>query len=231
MRARTMGLSVGLMSVLSIGCGSSSSDTGPSPSGSTGPTGATGPTGSSTCSMTVTGDAASGVGTFTLPCGFPIDVANGLETVGPAVEKTYSVGLPVDQASILVIGQFPAGVLKGTGFNAIGSGTLPVGTLTEATAQAAQVELLINYAEVPQATTSKAWLAYNDLSGQRGGSFTLTVSSAVPTALTACDSIFSPFAAHACLQVHGTLHAVLVPATNVTPPNVAAGTVTLDVAF
>jgi hypothetical protein len=178
--------------------------------------------GASNTGITISGDAASGVSDTNIPCGYPKSITGGL-TIGPAVEyETFGA------SEVILLGQFPA-VNKAALVEVVSAGaTLP---LTQVTQQTSGMNITFGYSEPPA-----SWVASSNSSGANG-SFTLELSSATTTDLTACDSSYLGVStgtivhATTCQLVHGTAHAVLVPPVISGVTNPAKGTVTMDVSF
>jgi hypothetical protein len=184
------------------------------------------------CTLTITGDAASGIGSNSVPCGYITTTAP--ITFGRPVEVTaMSNGVPMG-AAVFLFGDFRAPAVDKIAVwqaNSIAPSsmapmlTLPVGTtFTDLNAKALGLNS-VDFSYGENALTPKP-------SGWAGGTFSFQLTSATPTAATDCYSYFGYDATYVkdCYLIHGTAHAVLVPSATL-PNNAAKGTVTLDFVF
>jgi hypothetical protein len=206
------------MAPLAMGCGGS---TGSPAAGGGGLTG---------CTVAVSGDAASGVGAATVPCGFPKDILT--VTAPVAFDVTITVaGSSTRGIGIALLGPRSVDLPN----MSIGAGlgaplSVPV-TLTE---QDLPSSVGGTSGALYSRSSSAVWLAApRSTTTAARGSYTLHLDSATATDLADCASsveITSLYPATACFRVHGSAHAVLVPFSSL-PGNTAAGTVTLDWTF
>lgn len=207
-----------LLIALGVGCGGGA--------GGTAAGGGGGGGGSGNCTMRLQGDAASGVAAATVACGYPRSFdLNGI-VLGPVVASTIS-NSGVTFTSVPITATYPLSAGKSASFNIVDN-PLRLGTYTESSGPAgSHAAPGFSYVQNANTSTLQMWVA-----AQAFGSFTATLTSTAPTALSDCEQFgLDPAVIQGCSRAHGTLHAVLVPATDTTPANHAAGTVTMDVTF
>jgi hypothetical protein len=186
--------------------------------------------------VTITGDAASGIGSNSVACGY---VQTTAPTFGRPAEVTVMFNNVPIGAYALLYGEFGAQAGdKSASWIASSLApllTLPVGTsLTDLNAKALGLNnVAFNYAEKILTATPSGWAAdWFQGTLTPGSTFSFQLTSATPTAGTDCYSYFGYDATTVkdCYLIHGTAHAVLVPLATM-PNNSAKGTVTLDFVF
>jgi hypothetical protein len=173
--------------------------------------------GATACTITVSGDAASGVASGTFPCGSIVSVQRDIgapvmvtsDLLG-FVSTTVLMGTPLTSGAPIVV-------------NISFTGASIPSTFTEQLAfTAAAVSL--QYTEHPfDVSRVKTWGASNTPLGTLSVQLTPTA-----TALSNCSSLVG--AVTGCSFIHGTMHAVM-PADPGQFQNHATGTVTIDVTF
>ena len=209
-RSRLRSLLPALSAVILWSCGSSNG--GSSGNGGSDGGGSTGSSGG--CTVTVSGDATSGVSQKQWACGWSKD----LTTNSDPVEYTISLYSGMTLWGPTFQGPEHAGFtfLSTTPMTAPMHVALQNGT-TQYTPAASY--------SVPTGPQVWAWT--------QGNAFEFTLTSVTPTAVSDCAStvnITSVYSPSGCFKVHGTAHMVMGPIT-LTGGNQAKGTVTADWTF
>jgi hypothetical protein len=186
--------------------------------------GGSGGVGRNLCSVTVTGDTASGVGTNTYVCG----TASTATTVEAPTESIFAGHNGIID---IVWPNFSANPPNGFFRVVYGGVPIPVNTtLTKAVPNgddAVSAGYLHSVSLSTSPPTSQAWTAASDTPF---GDWELIITSATQIDVSICANIYVSYLPNDCYLVHGSAHITLVPDTEL-PNNTAAGTVTFDVTF
>lgn len=172
------------------------------------------------CSVTVTGDATSGVPSATWGCGWAKDLTTNVAPVEYVV-NVQILGTTQTQAGILLVGPNASALPKAD--LSIVSETAITGPVSW-TDQNPPPSNIYGLGAMYIGASNAVWATRN---------YALNITSAVPTATGDCASSVGPpsiYPTTSCYRVHGTMHAVLQPGTSL-PNNVAKGSVTLDWTF